>query len=97
MDLAARPAVSRRVVPIALACAIAIAGFVPSAHATAAITAASAHRASSLRDGGAGAEGSGATVALEEQSLPPEIPIPGSISGRVIRIALRLGEPGRRG
>ncbi len=76
-ELAARPAVSRRAAPIALACVLALAGLARPAYAAAAVAAATtATAAPSLapapRDGGAGAFGSGATVALEEQNLPSE-------------------------
>jgi tetratricopeptide (TPR) repeat protein len=72
-DFAARSAVSRRAAPIALACALAIAGLACPAYAAA--TAAGANAAPlapAPRDRNARTEESDATLALEEQSLPPE-------------------------
>ena len=84
----ARPAVSKRAAPIALACALALTGF--ACPADAAVTGASAGHAPSASivaaaeaaatdapiarapRDGAGAGGSAAAVAFEEQSLPPE-------------------------
>ncbi len=74
----ARLAVSRRAAPIALTCLLALAGFACPVEAagTAAspghAVVATASLTSAPRYGGAGTFGSGATVALEEQSLPPE-------------------------
>ncbi len=74
-ELAARPAISRRAAPIALACALLMAGLARPAYAAAAATAATAAAlplAPAPREDGARAFGSGAILALEEQSLPPE-------------------------
>lgn len=83
--------------PITLACVLALAGLACPAYAAVAVAAATAatalpQRAHAPRDEGARAFGSGALIALEEQSLPPE-DLPSPAASPAASLAAPSGSP----